>query len=98
MVGRLNAAFKHADPDTCVVRSFCKHLGKQAFADMVRAGTSNKDAARSQQPHGSVVDFLVSAHCAFKALPVFCKGGRVENDRVVTGAFPVALAKKIECI
>src|SRR5215475_9146789 len=98
VIPRLDPPFQDPDPTTGVFRGIGQHLGKNALAHMMRARTSNKDAARPEQTHGPYIDLLVSAQGAFEAFLVFGETGRIENDGVVARSFFMALAKEVEGI
>src|SRR5262245_6781109 len=65
---------------------------------MMGTGTSNKDASRSQQAHGAVIDFFIASECAFKTFFVFCKCRRVKNDGVISCALPMPVAEIVESV
>src|SRR2546430_901266 len=98
MVGRLETTLKDPDPASRVIGCIRKHFGEQALTDMIGTGAGNKDAPRTEQPHGAIVDFLVAPEGAFQAFPVFGKRRRIQNDGVVPGAILMLLTEKVKDI
>src|SRR4030095_6926367 len=98
VIGGLEPTFQHAHPAPCIIGGICQHFCEQPLADMVRARTCNKDASWTQQPHGSVIDLLVTPERTVETVLAFGKRRRIENDGVVSDAFFVPVAQEIKCI
>src|SRR5262245_18002660 len=98
VVGGLKAPLQNPNPAPCILSCIRQHFRKHTFAKMMRTGTSNKDAARPQQPHGAVIDFFVPSERAFEAFLVFSERRRVKDDGVVPGALPMPVAEKVKSV
>src|SRR5882762_742371 len=98
MVRRLETTLKDPDPASRVIGCLGKHFGEQPLTDMIGTGARNKDAPRTEQPHGAIVDFLVAPKGAFQAFPVFGESRGIQNDGVVPRAFLMLFTEKVKDI
>src|SRR5271163_187215 len=98
MIARLRSPLNHHDVAMSVVRGFGDDLQEQCLGYMVRAGTRDQGAARSEDLHGPKIYFLVAAMSGGNAVAVLGKGRRIENDHVEAALFVVVLLEQIEGI
>jgi len=98
MVSGLEPTLQDPGPAAGILCSVRKHLSKKAFGHMMGAGTSDKDAAGSEQSHGAIVDFFVPTKGPLKTLLILGESRRIQDDHVVSGALLVFIPEVVEGI
>src|SRR5205809_5743576 len=98
MISGLDPSFDYPRPATGIFGRIRQHFGKNALVDVVGTRPSSKDAARPEEPHGPIVDFLVASEGAFEALLILGKSRWVQNNRIVAHTFLVTLAEEVKRI
>lgn len=83
MVGGLLPGLDLPQLDPGVVGRVAEHFPEQLLGGEVTARAGGQVSAPGQQPHGPVVDLLISGHGPPGGLAAFGEGGRVQDDEVV---------------